>query len=52
MNENKNPQVDVSQNLKNLYVTEEKDKQEVYSKMKNKQRKQYKKPAIAAACPF
>lgn len=50
MNENKNPQVDVSQNLKNLYVTEEKDKQEVYSKMKNKQRKQYKKPAIAAAC--
>lgn len=50
MNENKNPQVDVSQNLKNLYATEEKDKQEVYAKMKNKQRKQYKKPAIAAAC--
>lgn len=50
MNENKNPQVDVSQNLKNLYATEEKNKQEVYAKMKNKQRKQYKKPAIAAAC--
>ncbi len=50
MNENKNPQVDVSQNLKNLYATEEKDKQEVYAKMKNKQKKQYKKPAIAAAC--
>lgn len=50
MNENKNPQVDVSQNLKNLYTTDEKDKQEVYVKMKNKQRKQYKKPAIAAAC--
>lgn len=50
MNENKTPQVDVSQNLKNLYATEEKDKQEVYAKMKNKQRKQYKKPAIAAAC--
>lgn len=50
MNENKNPQVDVSQNLKNLYAAEEKDKQEVYAKMKNKQRKQYKKPAIAAAC--
>ena len=50
MNENKNPQVDVSQNLKNLYATEEKDKQEVYTKMKKKQRKQYKKPAIAAAC--
>ena len=50
MNENKNPQNDVSQNLKNLYATEEKDKQEVYAKMKKKQRKQYKKPAIAAAC--
>lgn len=50
MNENKNPQVDVSHNLKNLYTAEEKDKQEVYVKMKNKQRKQYKKPAIAAAC--
>ena len=50
MNENKNPQVDVSHNLKNLYTAEEKDKQEVYAKMKNKQRKQYKKPAIAAAC--
>ena len=50
MNENKNPHADVSQNLKNLYTAEEKDKQEVYAKMKNKQRKQYKKPAIAAAC--
>lgn len=50
MNKNKNPQVDVSQNLKNLYATDEKDKQEVYVKMKNKQKKQYKKPAIAAAC--
>ena len=50
MNENKNPHADVSQNLKNLYATDEKDKQEVYAKMKNKQRKQYKKPAIAAAC--
>ena len=50
MNKNKNPQVDVSQNLKNLYATDEKDKQEVYAKMKNKQKKQYKKPAIAAAC--
>lgn len=50
MNENKNSQVDVNQNLKNLYATDEKDKQEVYAKMKNKQRKQYKKPAIAAAC--
>ena len=50
MNENKNPHADMSQNLKNLYASEEKDKQEVYTKMKNKQRKQYKKPAIAAAC--
>ena len=50
MNENKNPHDDLSQNLKNLYATDEKDKQEVYAKMKNKQRKQYKKPAIAAAC--
>lgn len=50
MNENKNPHADVSQNLKNLYATDEKDKQEVYAKMKNKQKKQYKKPAIAAAC--
>ena len=50
MNENKNPHADVSQNLKNLYATDEKDKQEVYAKMKNKHRKQYKKPAIAAAC--
>lgn len=49
MNENKNPH-DVSHNLKNLYATDEKDKQEVYAKMKNKQKKQYKKPAIAAAC--
>ena len=49
MNENKNPH-DVRQNLKNLYATDEKDKQEVYAKMKNKQKKQYKKPAIAAAC--
>lgn len=50
MNENKNPQIDVSRDLKNLYATDEKDKQEVYVKMKKKQRKQYKKPAIAAAC--
>lgn len=50
MNENKNPQVDVSRDLKNLYATDEKDKQEVYVKMKKKQKKQYKKPAIAAAC--
>lgn len=50
MNENKNPHADVSQNLKNLYATDEKDKQEVYAKMKNKQKKQYRKPAIAAAC--
>ena len=50
MNENKNAHDDLSQNLKNLYATDEKDKQEVYAKMKNKQRKQYKKPAIAAAC--
>ena len=50
MNENKNPHADMSQNLKNLYASEEKDKQEVYTKMKKKQRKQYKKPAIAAAC--
>ena len=50
MNENKNPRVDVSRDLKNLYATDEKDKQEVYVKMKKKQRKQYKKPAIAAAC--
>lgn len=50
MNENKNPHADMSQNLKNLYASDEKDKQEVYTKMKNKQRKQYKKPAIAAAC--
>ena len=50
MNENKNPHDDLSQNLKNLYEADEKDKQEVYAKMKNKQRKQYKKPAIAAAC--
>ena len=50
MNENKNPHADVSRSLKNLYATDEKDKQEVYAKMKNKQRKQYKKPAIAAAC--
>lgn len=50
MNENKNPHADVSQNLKNLYATDEKDKQEVYAKMKNKHKKQYKKPAIAAAC--
>lgn len=49
MTENKNPH-DVRQNLKNLYATDEKDKEEVYTKMKNKQRKQYKKPAIAAAC--
>lgn len=50
MKENKNPHADVSQNLKNLYAAEEKDKQEVYAKMKNKQKKQYRKPAIAAAC--
>lgn len=50
MNENKNPHADVSRDLKNLYATDEKDKQEVYAKMKNKRRKQYKKPAIAAAC--
>ena len=50
MNENKNPRVDVSRDLKNLYATDEKDKQEVYVKMKKKQKKQYKKPAIAAAC--
>ena len=50
MNENKKPRVDVSRDLKNLYATDEKDKQEVYVKMKKKQRKQYKKPAIAAAC--
>ena len=50
MNENKNPRVDVSRDLKNLYATDEKDKQEVYAKMKNKQKKQYRKPAIAAAC--
>ena len=50
MNENKNPHDDMTQNLKNLYATEEKDKQEVYAKMKNKQKKQYRKPAIAAAC--
>lgn len=52
MNENKNtrPPCDVNERLKNLYAADEKDKQEVYAKMKNKQRKQYKKPAIAAAC--
>ena len=50
MNENKNPHADVSRDLKNLYATDEKDKQEVYAKMKNKRRKQYKKPAIAAGC--
>lgn len=50
MNENKNPHADVSQNLKNLYAADEKDKQEVYAKMKNKHKKQYRKPAIAAAC--
>lgn len=50
MNENKNPHADVSRDLKNLYATDEKDKQEVYARMKNKHRKQYKKPAIAAAC--
>ena len=50
MNENKNPRADVSRDLKNLYAADEKDKQEVYVKMKKKQRKQYKKPAIAAAC--
>ena len=52
MNENKNPRVDVSRDLKKLYTADEKDKQEVYVKMKKKQRKQYKKPAIAAACAF
>ena len=50
MNKNKNPHAEVSQNLKNLYAADEKDKQEVYVKMKNKQKKQYRKPAIAAAC--
>ena len=50
MNENKNPHDNVSRDLKNLYATDEKDKQEVYVKMKKKQRKQYKIPAIAAAC--
>lgn len=50
MNENKNPHDELTQNLKNLYEADEKDRQEVYVKMKNKQRKQYKKPAIAAAC--
>ncbi|MFR9296713.1 MAG: hypothetical protein ACLVLI_03230 [Aedoeadaptatus pacaensis] len=50
MNENKNPHENISRDLKNLYATDEKDKQEVYVKMKKKQRKQYKKPAIAAAC--
>ncbi len=50
MNENKNPHDDVSRNLKSLYQADEKDRREVYVKMKNKQRKQYKKPAIAAAC--
>lgn len=50
MNENKNAHDNVSRDLNNLYATNEKDKQEVYAKMKNKQRKQYKKPAIAAAC--
>ena len=50
MNENKNPHDNVSRDLKNLYATDEKDKQEVYVKMKKKQRKQSKKPAIAAAC--
>ena len=50
MNENKNPRADVSRDLKNLYAADEKDKQEAYVKMKKKQRKQYKKPAIAAAC--
>lgn len=50
MNENKNPHDNMSRDLKNLYATDEKDKQEVYVKMKKKQRKQYKKPAIAAAC--
>ena len=50
MNENKNPHDNGSRDLKNLYATDEKDKQEVYVKMKKKQRKQYKKPAIAAAC--
>lgn len=50
MNENKNAHDNVSRDLNNLYATDEKDKQEVYVKMKKKQRKQYKKPAIAAAC--
>ena len=50
MNENKNPHENMSRDLKNLYATDEKDKQEVYAKMKNKQKKQYRKPAIAAAC--
>ena len=50
MNENKNAHDNVSRDLNNLYATDEKDKQEVYAKMKNKQKKQYKKPAIAAAC--
>ena len=52
MNENNNtrPPCDVNERLKNLYTADEKDKQEVYAKMKNKQKKQYKKPAIAAAC--
>ena len=50
MNENKNAHDNVSRDLKILYDADEKDKQEVYVKMKKKQRKQYKKPAIAAAC--
>ena len=50
MNENKNPHDNMSRDLKNLYAADEKDKREVYVKMKKKQRKQYKKPAIAAAC--
>ena len=50
MNENKNPHDNMSRDLKNLYAADEKDKREVYLKMKKKQRKQYKKPAIAAAC--
>ena len=52
MNENNNtrPPCDVNERLKNLYTADEKDKQEVYAKTKNKQKKQYKKPAIAAAC--
>ncbi len=44
------PSYDVNQCLKNLYDDDEKDMQEVYVKMKNKQRRQYRKPAIAAAC--